>query len=130
MRRIFFVATFILLLCRVAMAEEIKNYTLDISKVNQEASNLHVKCSFSLDFQEKDSVSMNFGGGQEFSLDNLNINSGEFEYELYLESKSIVFRKVSSQKIFVNMNGCMKDLLTLYTANFSNMLQVIIQHTV
>lgn len=39
MRRIFFVATFILLLCRVAMAEEIKNYTLDISKVNQEASN-------------------------------------------------------------------------------------------
>ena len=123
MRRIFFVATFILLLCRVAMAEEIKNYTLDISKVNQEASNLHVKCSFSLDFQD-------FGGGQEFSLDNLNINSGEFEYELYLESKSIVFRKVSSQKIFVNMNGCMKDLLTLYTANFSNMLQVIIQHTV
>ena len=84
MRRIFFVATFILLLCRVAMAEEIKNYTLDISKVNQEASNLHVKCSFSLDFQDKDSISMNFGGGQEFSIDNLNINSGEFEYELYL----------------------------------------------
>ena len=41
MRRIFFVTSLILLLCRVAMAEEIKNYTLDISKVNQEASNLH-----------------------------------------------------------------------------------------
>ena len=103
MRRICFIAALILLLCRVAMAEEIKNYTLDISKVNQEASNLHVKCSFSLDFQNKDSVSMNFGGGQEFSIDNLNINSGEFEYELYLESKSIVFRKVSSRKISVNM---------------------------
>ena len=46
---------------------------------------------------------MNFGGGQEFSIDNLNINSREFEYELYLESKSIVFRKVSSQKISVSM---------------------------
>ena len=104
MKIIIFVTTLILMLCRVAMAEEIKNYTLDISKVNQEASNLHIKCSFSLDFQDKDSVSMNFGGGQEFSIDNLNINSGEFEYELYRESKSIVFRKVSSQKISVSMN--------------------------
>ena len=103
MRRICFIAALILLLCRVAMAEEIKNYTLDISKVNQEASNLHVKCSFSLDFQDKDSVSMNFGGGQEFSIDNFNINSGDFEYELHRESKSIVFRKVSSQKISVSM---------------------------
>lgn len=77
MRRIFFVTSLILLLCQFAMAEEIKNYTLDISKVNQEASNLHVKCSFSLDFQDKDSVSMNFGGGQEFSIDNLNINNGD-----------------------------------------------------
>ena len=103
MRRIFFVTSLILLLCRVAMAEEIKNYTLDISKVNQEASNLHVECSFSLDFQDKDSVFMNFGGGQEFSIDNFNINSGDFEYELHRESKSIVFRKVSSQKISVSM---------------------------
>lgn len=114
MRRIFFVTALILLLCRVAMAEEIKNYTLDISKVNQEASNLHVKCSFSLDFQDKDSVSMNFGGGQEFSIDNLNINTGEFEYELYLESKSIVFRKVSSQKIFVNMNYSYTNLSSFF----------------
>ena len=50
MKIIIFVTTLILMLCRVAMAEEIKNYTLDISKVNQEASNLHIKCSFSLDF--------------------------------------------------------------------------------
>ena len=34
MRRIFFVTALILLLCRGSMAEEIKNYTLDISKVN------------------------------------------------------------------------------------------------
>lgn len=59
----------ILMICQVTVAEDIKNYTLDISKVNQEASNLHVKCSFSLDFQDKDSVSMIFGGGQEFSKD-------------------------------------------------------------
>ena len=104
MRRIFFVTTLILILCRVVVAEEIKNYTLDISKVNQEASNLHVKCSFLLDFQDKDSVSMNFGGGQDFSIDNLNINGGEFEYELYRESKSIVFRKESSQEISISMD--------------------------
>lgn len=54
-------------------------------------------------FQDKDSVFMNFGGGQEFSIDNFNINSGDFEYELHRESKSIVFRKVSSQKISVSM---------------------------
>lgn len=84
MSKIIFIATLMMMVCHLTMAEEIKNYTLDISKVNQEASNLHVKCSFLLDFQGKDSVSMNFGGGQEFSIDNLNINSGEFEYELYL----------------------------------------------
>lgn len=44
MGRTIFVTTLILMLCRVAMAEEIKNYTLDISKVNQETSNLQVKC--------------------------------------------------------------------------------------
>ena len=114
MRRIFFVTSLILLLCRVAMAEEIKNYTLDISKVNQEASNLHVECSFSLDFQDKDSVFMNFGGGQEFSIDNFNINSGDFEYELHRESKSIVFRKVSSQKISVNMNYSYTNLSSFF----------------
>lgn len=57
MRRIFFVTSLILLLCRVAMAEEIKNYTLDISKVNQEASNLHVECSFSLDSRTRTAYS-------------------------------------------------------------------------
>lgn len=104
MRKTIFVTTLILMLCRIAMAEEIKNYILDISKMNQEASNLHVKCSFSLDFQDKDSISMNFGGGQDFSIDNLNINNGEFAYKLYQESKSIVFRKVSSREISVSMN--------------------------
>lgn len=104
MKKIFFVTTLILMLCRVAMAEEIKNYTLDISKVNKDASNLYIKCSFSLDFQDKYSISMNFGGGRDFSIDNLNINSGEFEYKLYRESKSIVFWKVSSQEISISMN--------------------------
>lgn len=42
MGRIIFVTALILMLCRVAMVEELKNYTLDISKVDQGASNLHV----------------------------------------------------------------------------------------
>ncbi len=63
MRRIIFIATLILMMGHVSMAEEIKNYNLHISKDNQEAANLHVSCIFSLDFQDKDSVSMNLGGG-------------------------------------------------------------------
>lgn len=69
MKTTIFISIMILMICQVTVAEDIKNYTLDISKVNQEASSLHVKCSFSLDLQDKDSVSMNFGGGQEFSKD-------------------------------------------------------------
>lgn len=114
MKTTIFISIMILMICQVTVAEDIKNYTLDISKVNQEASNLHVKCSFSLDFQDKDSVSMNFGGGQEFSIDNLNINSGEFEYELYQELKCIVFRKVSSPKILVNMNYIYTNLTSFF----------------
>lgn len=104
MSKIIFIATLIMMVCHLTMAEEIKNYTLDISKVDQEASNLHVNCSFSLDFQGKDSVSMNFGGGQDFSIDNLKIDGGEFEYELLQESRSIIFRKESSQEISVSMD--------------------------
>ena len=49
MRRICFIAALILLLCRVAMAEEIKNYTLDISKVNYYMNTMNlsmIMCTF------------------------------------------------------------------------------------
>ena len=49
MRRIFFVTSLILMLCRIAMAEEIKNYTLDISKVNYYMNTMNlsmIMCTF------------------------------------------------------------------------------------
>lgn len=114
MRRIIIITALVLMLCRVAVAEEIRNYKLDISKVNQEASNLHVRCSFLLDFQDKDSVSMNFGGGQEFSVDDLDINDGEFEYELHMETRSMVFRKVSSREVSVSMSYIYTNLSSFF----------------
>ena len=86
------------------MADEITNYRLHINKINQEACNLHITCSFSLNFQDADSVSMNFGGGQEFSIDNLRIDDKEFEYEYNLKSKNIVFHKRETQTVQVNMD--------------------------
>lgn len=86
------------------MADEITNYRLHINKINQEACNLHITCSFSLNFQDADSVSMNFGGGQEFSIDNLRIDDKEFEYEYNLKSKNIVFHKRKTQTVQVNMD--------------------------
>lgn len=86
------------------MADEITNYRLHINKINQEACNLHITCSFSLNFQDADSVSMNFGGGQEFSIDNLRIDDKEFEYEYNLKSKNIIFHKRETQTVQVNMD--------------------------
>lgn len=104
MRRIIFIATLILMMGHVSMAEEIKNYNLHISKDNQEAANLHVSCTFSLDFQDKDSVSMNLGGGQEFSIDNLRIDNKMYEYEYNQKSKKIVFHKKQKQTVRISMD--------------------------
>lgn len=68
------------------MADEITNYRLHINKINQEACNLHIRCSFSLNFQDADSVSMNFGGGQEFSIERILLSvCSEHIYECYHE---------------------------------------------
>lgn len=104
MRRIIFIATLILMMGHVSMAEEIKNYNLHISKDYQEAANLHVSCTFSLDFQDKDSVSMNLGGGQEFSIDNLRIDNKMYEYEYNQKSKKIVFHKKQKQTVRISMD--------------------------
>ncbi len=37
----------------IATAQKISDYTLHISKIGQEAANLHVACSFGVDFQEE-----------------------------------------------------------------------------
>lgn len=93
MRTIIFITTLLLMTGHMAMAAEIKNYTLHISKINQEAANLHITCSFSLDFQNEDSISMNLGGGQEFSIENLKVDGDTLEYEYNREAKNIVIRK-------------------------------------
>lgn len=103
MRKIIFILTLILMICHTAMAEEISNYKLLICKDNQEAANLHVSCSFYLDFQCADSVSMNLGGGQEFSIENLTIKGDAFEYEYNGEAKNIVFHKKTEHSVHVSM---------------------------
>lgn len=103
-RIIIFITTLVLTTSHISMADEITNYRLHINKINQEACNLHIRCSFSLNFQEADSVSMNFGGGQEFSIDNLRIDDKEFEYEYNLKSKNIVFHKREAQTVQVKMD--------------------------
>lgn len=101
MRKLLCIAILCVVVFPVAIAEEIRSYTLCFSKERQDAANLHIKCSFSLDFQNEDSVIMNFGGGQEFSVDNLKVDSVGFEYNQ--EAKNIVFRKRQEQVVHVNM---------------------------
>lgn len=104
MRIIIFITTLVLTTSHISMANEITNYKLHINKINQEACNLHVTCSFSLNFQDADSISMLLGGGQDFSIDNLRIDDKEFEYEYDLKSKNIVFHKREAQTVQVNMD--------------------------
>lgn len=103
-RIIIFITTIILTTSHVSMANEITDYKLHINKINQEACNLHITCSFSLNFQDADSVTMNFGGGQEFSIDNLKIDNKDIEYEYNLKSKNIVFCKKEAQTVQVKMD--------------------------
>ena len=104
MRTIIFITILLLMTGHVAMAAEIKNYTLHISKINQEAANLHITCSFSLDFQNEDSISMNWGGGQDFSIENLKVDGDTLEYEYNREAKNIVIRKKAKRSVHVTIN--------------------------
>ena len=100
---------------RLAEAEEIRNYTLDISKVDQEASNLHVKCSFSLDFQDKDCVSMNFGGAADFSIEDLVVKSDPgLEYEYIKDSKTLNFYKKGRKKARIYMDYVYTNLSSFF----------------
>lgn len=104
MGRLYYVVIFITLVGSISMAQQIKDYTLRICKADQEAFNLYVECSFLLDFQNKDSIIMNFGGGQDFSIDNLTVDNAAFGYEYDIKSKNIVFRKRCRQTVCVNMD--------------------------
>lgn len=60
------------LACR---AQHIGDYVLNISKINQDEANMHVSCSFVIDFQKSDSIVMNFGGDGMLSVENLTIQT-------------------------------------------------------
>lgn len=102
-RAIVFTFIMTITVLHAATAGEIRDYSVIFSKTNQDAANLHVSCTFSLDFHDADSVAMNFGGGQEFSIDNLDINGNRFEYEYNREAKRIVFRRTAERTVRVTM---------------------------
>lgn len=104
MKKLIFITVFILMVCHVSMAKDITDYRLSVSKINKEAANLHVSCSFSLDFHDRDTLLMNFGGGQEFSVDNLSVGGDGFEYEYNHEDRNIVLRKKTGTQVHVNMD--------------------------
>ena len=88
----------------IATAQKISDYTLHISKTGQEAANLHVACSFEVDFQGTDSISKYFGGGLEFSIDKLKMHGDGYEYTYDYTQKKIVIRRKDDQTVRVGMD--------------------------
>ena len=87
------------------LAQEMNEYALNISKVNQPEANLHFNCSFTLNFQDADSVSMNFGGDEMLSIENLVVggDSALLKYDYHPSSQRIIFHRVSSQAVPITM---------------------------
>lgn len=79
------------LMCR---AQHISEYVLNMSKQNKDEANMHVCCSFVVDFQESDSIVMNFGGDKEISIENLSIykDSSSLKHHYYPEVKKLVLK--------------------------------------
>lgn len=88
----------------LATAQKISDYALHIDKIGQEAANLHVVCSFGVDFQGADSISMYFGGGQEYSIDNLKMHGDGCEYTYDYAQKKIVIRRKDDRTVRVGMD--------------------------
>lgn len=79
------------LICR---AQHLSEYVLNMSKQNKDEANMHVCCSFVVDFQESDSIVMNFGGDKEISIENLSIykDSSSLKHHYYPEVKKLVLK--------------------------------------
>lgn len=88
-----------------ALAQKISDYTLTIDKRNCDAANMHVDCSFRLDFQEADSVSMAFGGDESLSIENLTFGTGSGIAGRYVPAaKRVVFRRANRRRVSVSMS--------------------------
>lgn len=91
------------LACR---AQHIGDYVLNISKINQDEANMHVSCSFVIDFQKSDSIVMNFGGDGKLSVENLTIqtDTSSLKYCYQPDARKLVFKKIQGRNIGVKMN--------------------------
>lgn len=91
------------LACR---AQHIGDYVLNISKINQDEANMHVSCSFVIDFQKSDSIVMNFGGDGKLSVENLTIqtDTSSLKYSYQPDARKLVFKKIQGRNIGVKMN--------------------------
>lgn len=86
------------LACR---AQHIGDYVLNISKINQDEANMHVSCSFVIDFQKSDSVVINFGGDGKLSVENLTIqtDTSSLKYSYQPDARKLVFKKIQGRNI-------------------------------
>lgn len=91
------------LACR---AQHIGDYVLNISKINQDEANMHVSCSFVIDFQKSDSIVMNFGGDGMLSVENLTIqtDTSSLKFSYQPDARKLVFKKIQGRNIGVKMN--------------------------
>lgn len=99
----------LLLLCLcpslASRSQSCNDYTLNISKINQDEANMHVSCSFTIDFQKSDSVVMNFGGDGKLSVENLTIqaDTSSLKYGYNPEARKLVFRKFHGRNNEIKM---------------------------
>ena len=105
-----------LLLYTNCFSQMVHDYILKINKVNQSEANLYIDCSFTLDFQNSDSLSMNFGGDKNLSIENLQIENNGSLFKSYYDStcQRITFYRCSSQVIPIKMNYYYTNLSTFF----------------
>lgn len=86
-------------------AQRISDYTLAIDKRGCDAANLHVDCSFTLDFQEADSVALAFGGDPELSIEHLSFGTApRFDARYDAAAKRLLLRRTGAQSVPVRMS--------------------------
>lgn len=89
----------------VARAQRISDYTLVIDKRGCDAANMHVDCSFRLDFEEADSVALAFGGDPELSVEHLTFGADpRLEARYDAAAKRLLLRRSGARSVPVRMS--------------------------
>lgn len=99
----------------VSHAQSATDYKLIFDKREMESGTIKIKCGFTVDFNGKDSLLLDFGGNlEDLSVEDLRIHSADIKYHFNPAQKKICFHKNGKDQAKVSMEYVFMNFTSAY----------------